>query len=248
MGVFLLPFSTSTPSFMTTLLVPHLILFVPVYLHHLVKVTFSVNRPGAQSERLVYRFMAYCSIALYVKQTFVALLDSDPGARINIHSTLLEYLRLQSGEQHGPVGRSTTALQHVLRSLGDHPAVASVGWDVLLCGLSLIAWAVTRGLDPVKISGNAGLNKIPYELDATRPVPKGGTRSRATKLSSLEGARRRRGKSTSEVDGTYSDTDNSTIAEDEGNPEAGAVSWGLFALGGLGAIASGVFGAEAERL
>lgn len=35
--------------------------------------------------------------------------------------------------------------------MGDHPAVGSVAWDVLLTGLSLGIWAATRGLDATEM-------------------------------------------------------------------------------------------------
>jgi hypothetical protein len=43
--------------------------------------------------------------------------------------------------------QSTTAVGKVLGSTSDHPVVAAVGWDVLLCALSLGFWAAIRATD-----------------------------------------------------------------------------------------------------
>jgi hypothetical protein len=264
-GVFLLPFSTSTPSFMTVLLIPHLVLFQPLFLDRAV-FPFWDRLPGSRSPRIIYRFMAICSMLLYAKQTIVALLDNDPGAHAHKHSAVLSYLQLQNPEHHGPVERSTTAISRIVGSLSDHPAAASVGWDVILCGLSLIAWASVRGVDIVKITGNIGFNRIPDDGSSAQDAKEGDggeaeqtmrrTRSRGEKASKASsngntGTRRRRGVSSS--DGEGYDAQSSlevTKGEEEApeNPEAGAASWGLFTIGGLGAITSGVLGAEVDRL
>jgi hypothetical protein len=257
-GVFLLPFSTLTPTFMTTLLIPHVVLFQPLFVDHLI-FGFWDRLPGSRSPRVLYRFMAYCSIALHIKQAVVALLDNDPGAHSHKHSALLQYLYLGNPGYHGPIERSATALGRVFGSLGDHPAVASVGWDVMLCGLSLIAWAVVRGLDVVKITGNAGLNKIPGDSTASRdskgveeePARPGSQASIISKTAkSNEGTRRRRVASASDEDENVAQSSMKVATGEEEvpeNAESGAVSWGLFVVGGLGAIASGVLGAEVER-
>ena len=261
--VFLLPFSTSTPTFKTLLLVSHLLLFRTAYVDRLV-FGFWEHMPGSRTPATIYRFMSATSMLLHAKQTFVALLDNDPGAYTHRHSAVLEYLHLQSPGYHGSVERSTTAIGRVYGSLNSHPAVSSVGWDVLLCGLSLIVWATVRGLDLRRIASNAGLLRTVAtdhkedqiaDDEPSKPVTRSST-SGKSKKSSNTSTRRRRGTAAESDDSTYSDVDAHGSSEKavEGeeemleDPEAGALSWALFALGGLGAVAAGVLGGEVDTV
>jgi len=260
-GVLILPFSTSTRSFMPVLLVPHAVLFLPVYLDRIAPKILS-STPGRNSPRPVYQFMAYSSMALFVKQAIMVLVDTEPGAHTHKHSTVLEFQRWHNAGYHNPLDRSTTAPGRVLKSLGDHPAAASVGWDVILCGFSLIVWASIRRLEITKITGNAGLNRIPdfdeVHDNGSKMDDSNQSRLKAATMfdadhggqdSLSESTRRRRVVSKSADE----DIPMSPVKADNGEeempekPESAAASCALFVLGGLGAIASGVLGAESER-
>lgn len=58
--------------------------------------------------------------------------------------------------------QSATAVEKVLGSVADHPAVAAAGKDVLLCALSLGLWAAVRAVDAVGMLHAA----IPSRLQA----------------------------------------------------------------------------------
>ena len=38
-------------------------------------------------------------------------------------------------------------IRGIFEALYEHPAVSSVGWDVVLCGVSWCMWAVTEGCE-----------------------------------------------------------------------------------------------------
>ena len=254
--VIFLPFSTSTPQFAFFLLIPHLVLFQPVYIDRLAPIAYGSTKHPHRTYLSVYRFLSYASFLLYLKQTFVALLDNDPGAHDHRHSHYLALLHLPHSQERGGLRRTTSSFGAVLGALADHPAVASVGWDVLMCGLSLAAWAVVRGLDVTRIASAAGLTTA----TTTSEEKESGSR-KTSKSTSTTGAtpndkpprRRRKSAATSKSgDGEFlpSRDDEQPILRGEEerseNLEAGAVSWAMFACGGLGVLASGVLGAEFE--
>jgi hypothetical protein len=200
-------------------------------------------------------------MTLFAKQTIVALLDNDSGAHIHRHSTVLGHISLGNGEYHSPLDRSTTGLGRIFKSLCDHPAAASVGWDVILCGFSLIVWASVRGLKITKITGNAGLDRTLHlekanvngaSKNSSNQSPlKAATRFDAGHVGKdSSGSARRRRVASKSVNEDNMSLDKGCNGEGEmpENLESGAVSSALFALGGLGAIASGVLGAETEGL
>jgi hypothetical protein len=122
-----------TPQFWSFLLIPHLVLFRPLYLDRLAPLTYGSVKHPHRTYLAVYRFLSYASFLLYLKQTFVAIRGNDPGAFQHRHSQYLASLHLPHEHQRGPIQRATSSISRVLGSLGDHPAVASVGWDVLMC-------------------------------------------------------------------------------------------------------------------
>ena len=262
--VFLLPFSVSTPQFWSFLLIPHLVLFRPVYLDRLAPLAYGSTKHPRRTYLAVYRFLSYASLLLYLKQTFVALLDNDPGAYQHRHSHYLASLHLPHKHERGPIDRTTSSVSRILGSLSDHPAVASVGWDVLMCAISLATWAAIRGLEISRIASAAGLPASTSSRQRSTSKP---THARSDSTTSNASAnafpgskvRRRRKPSTkAQVEGDTTEKDgdfnpNETVApvvvgeeEEDENLEAGAVSWALYAVGGLGVLASGVLGAEFE--
>ncbi|KAK8027613.1 hypothetical protein PG991_004669 [Apiospora marii] len=70
------------------------------------------------------------------------------------------YLPLSSWdvEERSTWERSTTALGKVIGSISDHPVVAAVGWDALICVASLGVWAAVRATDVQAIIKSA----VPY--------------------------------------------------------------------------------------
>lgn len=260
-SVFLLLFSTSTPQFGIFLVIPYLILFRPLYLDRLAPVAYGSTQHPHRTYLAVYRFLSYTSFLLYLKQTVVATLDNDPGSYEHRHSHFLASLHLPHERERGAISRTTRSISHVLGALGDHPAVTSVGWDVLMCAISLAVWAVVRGLNISKIASAAGLTTVSAKdhdntskeyLSRTRPAS---LTSSARRVLSTKQRRNRKppdrsGKAAEQDDDfAPSEADHPILLGEEEEPEngeAGAVSWAMFALGGLGVLASGVLGAESE--
>jgi len=159
-AIFLVPFASNTPSFSTVLLIPHLLLYLPLYIDRIVPHSFGSTHPSSHDAHraytTVFKFISVVSFFLHLKQTLVALLDNEPGSHYHRHSSLI----FHHDENRSKVERTSTAVGRVLGCLGDHPAVASVGWDVMLCGLSLVIWAAIRGLDTNGILEGAGLSRL----------------------------------------------------------------------------------------
>lgn len=262
---FLLPLSIATPTFLPLLMVSHLALYRPLYFDRFLPIAYgSVNRPG-RSYMFVFRFMAYASFLLHAKQTVVALLDNDPGAHEHRHSTYLAYLHLLHAQERTAGDRSKTALGNVLAAIGDHPAVSHMGWDVILCGISLTAWATVRGLDISKIARAAGLvtSKADSIVHGTAKTKTKTTEAAvsADEVDTKSRRPRRRPKSSGrtkdavedgEADSLYSrsNIDGPVFAGEEEmrqDFEAGAVGCALLFAGGLGVATASVWGAEVER-
>ena len=233
-------------------------LFGPLYLDRLAPIAYGSKKHPHRTYLVVYRFLSYASFLLYLKQSFVALLDNDPGAYEHRHSHYLASLHLPHEQERGTIMRTTSSVSLILGSLSDHPAVASVGWDVLMCAISLATWAVIRGLDISRIVGAAVLPMASSSKHGESTSSS--THARSSSITSNGSAssppgpkaRRRRKPSTKiQGDGDFSPSevvDPIVFGEEEKdeNLEAGAVSGALFALGGLGVLASGVLGAEFE--
>jgi hypothetical protein len=254
--VFLLPFSVATPQFWSFLLIPHLVLFRPLYLDRLAPIAYGSTKHPRRTYLAVYRFLSYASFLLYLKQTLVAMLDNDPGAYEHRHSHYLASLHLPHEHERGPIRRTTSSMSRVLGSLGDHPAVARVGWDILMCAISLATWAAIRGIDVSRIAGAARLTATSASISKHQESASNSIHARSSSITSNGSAspkvrRRRKPSAKAQADGDFNPSE--AIApiifgeeEEDQNLEAGAVSWGLFALGGLGSLASGVLGAEFE--
>jgi hypothetical protein len=146
--------------------------------------------------------------------------------------------------------RSTSSISRILGSLSDHPAVARVSWDVLMCAISLATWAAIRGIDVSRLVSAAGLTVTSSSSKPEEPSNGNVDASLRRKV------RRRRKKSQTEGEAAKKDdgfTPSKAVApiafgeeEEDEKLETGAVSWAVFALGGLGVVASGVLGAEFE--
>ncbi|KAI9874506.1 MAG: hypothetical protein M1830_009676 [Pleopsidium flavum] len=159
-AIFLVPFASNTPSFSTVVLIPHLLLYLPLYIDRLIPHSFGSthNTPhdARRAYKPIFKFISIISFLLHLKQTLVALLDNEPGSHYHRHSSLFSHQE----DHRSKIERTSTAIGRVLGCLGDHPAVASVGWDVMLCGFSLVIWAAVRGLDTNGILEGASLSRV----------------------------------------------------------------------------------------
>lgn len=115
-----IPFVANTPYFMPVLAVPHLLLFIP----------------GLLSPRNLPRgWGTYISQPLHRYATFYKWLLS-VGMAIQAHSTYIVVM-----DEPALLGGSVIDLgQRLVDTMFEHPAVSSVGWDVVCCSLSWGTW------------------------------------------------------------------------------------------------------------
>lgn len=160
LAIFLVPFASHTPSFSTTILISQLTLYLPLYIDRLTPYNWGTTHTNPHSARQaslpIFKFLSFTSISLHLKQTLLALIDNEPGAHHHRHSSLFSH-----HDQHRTtIDRTSTAISRVLASVTDHPAVANVACDVMLCGLGLVLWATVRGLDVSAILSAVGLARL----------------------------------------------------------------------------------------
>ncbi|KAL0473228.1 hypothetical protein QR685DRAFT_516201 [Neurospora intermedia] len=91
----------------------------------------------------LFNVMSVASLLLHGKTSIAALWDNLPGSYKHRHSVRIPF----DIEKRSAWERSTTAMEKILGSMNDHPAVAAAGKDVLLCAFSLGIWAAVRALD-----------------------------------------------------------------------------------------------------
>ncbi|KAI4144072.1 MAG: hypothetical protein LQ340_006791 [Diploschistes diacapsis] len=165
----LLTLASNTPSFKSYLRDALFNTILPLVLPRILPLAAgksSSSEATAKSRALAaFRTASILSTIFYVLQTLVSLIDSDPGAHRHRHSLL--YFHLDT--ERTKTARARSAFSHVLGSLTDHPSVGRVGWDALLCSVSLASWASIRGLEPRRLLRAAGwASKL--ELDAANEV------------------------------------------------------------------------------
>ncbi|KAI0180365.1 hypothetical protein GGR52DRAFT_240714 [Hypoxylon sp. FL1284] len=147
-SVSLVPYTAGTPSFVSTVLFARTSTFLPLILPAIAPMRWgtvqSHPHDAYSSYTTVFRAISVASFALHVKASVLGLVYNAPDSYYHRHSiSLLPW----DVEKRTTWERSTTALGKVLGSLSDHPTVQAVGWDVLLCTLSLGVWAAVRATD-----------------------------------------------------------------------------------------------------
>lgn len=137
-SIFLVPYTVHSSLFLPVLIVPHALLFLPVVNYNIVL---------QKQQTAVHRLIFVLSLFLYVKATAIALLDDS--VDIDTHKYLFAFLySSSSGPKHW---QYRSGKWRFFGELLDHPAVSSVGWDVVLCWSSAIIWAVIQGPDSWKL-------------------------------------------------------------------------------------------------
>ena len=165
----LLTLATNTPSFKRFLRDTLIDTTLPLILPRIVPLkagSSGSSEATARSRALTaFRTTSIISTVIYVLQTFFSILDSDPGAHRHRHSLLYFHLDAERSKS----ARTRSAVYRVLGSLADHPSVGRVGWDALLCGISLAAWASIRAVEPRGLLRAAGW-ATKSELEAASEV------------------------------------------------------------------------------
>ena len=142
--VFLIPHYVHSHLFLPLLAVPHILLFIPVNVSKLAPRSWGRVHPSGtfmlEHHRYIYRLILWPSLVLYLKATLAVLLDTQIKIRNQSYSsaTLFNF------------DIATQILQQFFGDKGfpselfDHPAVSSVGWDVILCWVSAVTWLATQ--------------------------------------------------------------------------------------------------------
>ncbi|KAH8673967.1 hypothetical protein BX600DRAFT_221682 [Xylariales sp. PMI_506] len=173
-AIFLMPFAADTPSFPTIILLSRLSNFLPLIIPRVVPITwgtvYSNPHKAYSSITTIFRVISLLSFGLHIKASALGLAYNTPGSHYHRHSRLLPW----DTEQRSMWERSTTAIGKVLGSTADHPVVAAVGWDALLCTLSLGFWAAARFTDVHKTLASIipfysqfGVNAVGTETEAS---------------------------------------------------------------------------------
>jgi hypothetical protein len=145
--VFLIPFASNTPSFMTVSIFSRVLPLSFLWLPYLVPTSWGTVHTHPHDAHSTYtalfRTISAISGLLHVKSSATALFYNTPESIYYRHSLLRPFKE----EHRSAFDRGSTAMGRVFGAIGDHPAVTAMGWDVILSGLSLGVWAATRGLD-----------------------------------------------------------------------------------------------------
>jgi len=131
-AVIAIPYTLTSPYFLTFLVAPHVLLFLPPLLHRLVPSAWGTSREVKEAEAWYAKFyggVVVCAALLQGKATLNVVREGSAGA--------------ESGGYGG-----------VLGALYEHPAVSSVGWDVILCWVSWGMWIVGEIWKPEEDEGH----------------------------------------------------------------------------------------------
>ncbi|KXJ88612.1 hypothetical protein Micbo1qcDRAFT_235894 [Microdochium bolleyi] len=110
----------SSPAFLPLLLTPHVLAFAPLLLRKYIRSAAQLAQPS-----LVAVVMA---ILLQTRTT----------------GSVLEQATAAGGAAGGGSVAVGGGMAHIRAAFGEHPAVSSVGWDVVLCWVSFTCWALLR--------------------------------------------------------------------------------------------------------
>ncbi|KAG9242099.1 hypothetical protein BJ878DRAFT_189105 [Calycina marina] len=269
-SIFLVPFASNTPSFMTVITISKLLPFTPLMLPYLIPKSWgSVGsaRQNYPSYATAFRAISAISILLHMKSSTLALFYNTPSENYYSHTLLHPF----NTEHRSALKRGSTAIASIFGAVGEHPAVDAVGWDVLLTGLSLGAWAGIRGLDannllslsfpfmplPNAIVKAAAIASNTIKVEVQKPKsplkrrpgrPKKDADNASTVPPTPGRGRGRPKKYPFPEEAAYEPSDSSSVVEGDGDAEEdmemAAFAWGLITVGGLGAGSAGVYGAE----
>lgn len=177
-SLFVLPYAAETPSFVTFILATRLSTFLPVIIPKVVPKSWGTIHPhphdAYSSYTTIFRVISVASFALHAKATFFGLQYNVPNSHYHRHSRFLPW----DIEKRSTWEQSTTAIGKVLGSTSDHPVVSAVGFDVLLCALSLGIWTAIRATDVERVFASTipfhkkpGYKAVAYG-STTEPTPK----------------------------------------------------------------------------
>lgn len=118
-----IPYAVTSSHFMTILVVPHFVLFFPLILRRVVPSAWARELKLKEAQiwyGKVYLGVVICATLLQAKATVHAMLDTNTGS-------------------------GGASYRGIIMALYEHPAVSSVGWDVIFCWISWSVWALGAG-------------------------------------------------------------------------------------------------------
>ncbi|KAK0630792.1 hypothetical protein B0T17DRAFT_590199 [Bombardia bombarda] len=146
-AIFCLPCAAGTGIFPVVATAVKMLSFAPLALHTVVPESWGETRlhcrGGYKSLTRVFHFMSVVSGLMHLEATAGSISYNLPESYKHRHSLKIPF----DTKKRTPWERSTTAIEAVLGSMTDHPAVAIVGKDALLCAFSLGLWAAVRAID-----------------------------------------------------------------------------------------------------
>lgn len=139
LSVAAVPWVTGTALFMRVLILPHVVLVLPSVLHAVTPAARGLRHASLRDAddylrplyQLAFWLAMYSQLKVGAEAVFFPLTD---GALVHRHANVLP--PLEGAGSGGSMGSLRNALY-------EHPAVSSVGWDVLLCSISFVCWRVT---------------------------------------------------------------------------------------------------------
>jgi hypothetical protein len=153
--VFLIPFASNTPSFMTVSILSRALPFSFLMLPYVVPTSWGIVHTHPHSAHYTYttlfRTISAISAFFHLKATVFSLFYNTSENHYYRHSLL----RPLKEEHLSALNRGYTAVGRLFGAIREHPAVGAVGWDVILSGLSLGVWAAVRGLDATEMLGSS---------------------------------------------------------------------------------------------
>jgi len=157
------PYTAGKHMFGTAVTILRVLTFLPVALPTILPRSLGTDHSHQhdtyRSIVKIFRGMALASTLFHARTSILALFFSLPKAYKHRHSIHLPFDTLKVSAWD----RSATALERILGSMSDHPAVAAAGKDVLLCALSLGLWAAFRSMDVQDVLRSAGVPEVVYK-------------------------------------------------------------------------------------
>lgn len=136
--VALIPDATNGPQFMTILLLPHLALMLPPILAIFQKGAIKGEVQDRVLARTAYMVLFAAAIVLQFRVMNNGLGDTSPYKHFHRHLRPEQ----KTSASATSLGSNTIGWQSVTYSFRSHPAVSSVGFDVILSSASAIVWYI----------------------------------------------------------------------------------------------------------
>lgn len=155
-AIAMIPYASNTSMFLPALAMPHVLLFLPPYIPTVAPRIGRIFQPSADAASRhyqgIYRFIFLIAVVLHIKATVIVLLDNTPDRHFIQDDVPFRTIRHSLG-----FSKARMTVANLLDSLNDHPAVSSVGWDVIMCYVSVTMWVVIQRFNILRNLGQGPL-------------------------------------------------------------------------------------------